>query len=178
MSGVSRARVLAVASLLGAVGCGGGLLMEREVGVGRFEDAARTFEADSTLWSNPQALLLAGRIYADPSLPTFDLDRAVPVLMRLVVEFPDSEEANRARPLATLVAELQRVQVELEARTAELQGRAALTDTLTASRDAAERDLQAMRRRVERLEAELEEARRELERLKAVDLRPRPGAPR
>jgi len=34
-----------------------------------------------------------------------------------------------------------------------------------------------VRRRVERLEADLEEARRELERLKAVDLRPRPGAP-
>jgi hypothetical protein len=182
MSGGLDARVVAVASLLGVIGCGGGgLLLEREIAVGRFEDAARTFESDSTLWSNPEALLLAGRLYADPSLPTFDIERAVPVLMRLIVEFPMSEEANRARPLATLVAELERVRVELEASTAELEGRAALADTLTAltaSREAAERDVEAMRRRIERLEAELEEARRELERLKAVDLRPRPGTPR
>jgi phage shock protein A len=54
----------------------------------------------------------------------------------------------------------------------------ALTDSLAASREAAEQELQTMRRRIERLEAELEEARRELERLKAVDLRPRPGSPR
>jgi len=169
---------LGVAVALGIVGCGGGLVMEREAAVGRFEDAARTFEADSTLWSNPEALLLAGELYADPALPTFDAERARDVLTRLTADFPDSEEVRRGAALLALMTELERVRDELGARTAELEGRAALTDTLTASREAAERDLQAMRRRIELLEAELEEARRELERLKAVDLRPRPGAPR
>jgi hypothetical protein len=155
--------------------------MEREFAVGRFEDAARSFEADSTLWSNPEALLLAGRLYADPSLPTFEAERARAVLKRLAADFPDSDEAEQGRPLLGLLAQLvdlEGLREELVARTAELEGRAAQTDSLTASREAAERDLQAMRRRIELLEAELGEARRELERLKAVDLRPRPGTPR
>ena len=172
------ALVVALGPALGIVACATTHPFESEFARGRYEDAARTFEADSALWSSPEALLLAGRLYGDLTLPTFDVERARAALARLVEDFPESEEAERGRPLLTLLAEVARLREELGASTAALEGRVALTDTLTASREAAERDLQEMRRRIERLEAELEEARRELERLKAVDLRPRPGAPR
>ena len=99
-------------------------------------------------------------------------------LERLTSGFRETTEAEQARPLLQLLDEIVRVGEELQARIAALEGRVALSDSLSAARAAAEQDLQTMRRRVERLEAELEEARRELERLKAVDLRPRPGAPR
>jgi hypothetical protein len=149
-----------------------------EVEEQRWEAAARTFEADSTLWASPQTLLLAGQFYADPTLSTFDQPRARQVLSRLTMGFPESLEAIAARPLLGLLAELESLGGELHARTAALEGRMALADSLAASRDSVEQELQTMRRRIERLEAELEEARQELERLKAVDLRPRPGSPR
>jgi hypothetical protein len=100
------------------------------------------------------------------------------VLSRLTADFPESAEASQGRPLLALLEEMESLRGELHARTAALEGRVALADSLAASREAAEQELQTMRRRIERLEAELEEARQELERLKAVDLRPRPGTPR
>jgi hypothetical protein len=179
----SRVRGGVLLAALGAAACAAApVVMQHpflvEVEERRWEDAARTFEGDSTLWASAQTLLLAGQFYADPTLPTFDPARAREVLSRLTTGFPGSVEADQGRPLLALLAELESLRGELHARTAALEGRMALTDSLAASRDAAEQELQTMRRRIERLEAELEEARRELERLKAVDLRPRPGSPR
>ena len=159
-------RAVALAALaLACAACAGPHAFERSLEEGRYADAARAFESDSTLWTSPEALLRAGRVYADPALPTFDAARARSALDRLVTGFPESEEAALGAPLLGLLGSLDRVNGEL----------LVLKDTLAASREAAERDLQLLRRRIEQLERDLREVRSELERLKAIDLRPRPG---
>ena len=170
-----------LAGLVAAAACASGASFEDLVEERRYEAAARTFEADSALQASPEALLLAAHFYSDRSLPTHDPERARAALERLTRDFAETMEAEQARPLLFLLTELALVEEELHARAAAVEalvGRVALTDSLGAAHAAAEEELETMRRRVERIEAELEEARRELDRLKAVDLRPRPGAPR
>jgi hypothetical protein len=171
---VGVAAIVALASF----GCATPHVFQRYVEAGLYEDATRTFESDSTLWSRPEVLLLAGRMFSDPSLPVFDPERARRALERLATGFPGSDEAAQADLLLSLLTQLEKLgqaEKELSARAAELETRAARADTLAASQtEAAERELDALRRRIERLEAELEQARQELERLKAIDLRRRP----
>jgi hypothetical protein len=171
--------VLGVAiAALGAGACASTSVFQRYVEAGLYEDATRTFESDSTLWSRPDALLLAGRMFSDPSLAVFDAERARRVLQRLATAFPESDEAAQADLIVPLLTQLEKVEEaekELSARAVELEARAARADTLAAaSQSAAERELQALRRTIQRLETELEQARQELERLKAIDLRRRP----
>ena len=166
---------------LGAGGCATQQLFAKYFDEGLYQDAARAFEADSTLWSRPDALLRAARLYADPRLPVFDPHRAQEVIARLVAAFPESPEARQAATLLALLAQLEKMNADLSARSAELAQRTAQTDTLAASREAAEREVQTLRRQIQKLEAdleqirlELEQTRQELERLKAIDLRRRP----
>lgn len=161
----ARGGVAVAAALLLGAACAAPHAFERGLDEGRYEDAARAFESDSTLWTSPEALLRAGRVYADPALPTFDVARARSALDRLARDFPASEEAALAAPLLGLLGALDRIGGEL----------LVLKDSSAASREAAERDLQVVRRRVEQLERDLREVRSELERLKAIDLRPRPN---
>jgi hypothetical protein len=184
LGSVARSYATIAASIAAlCAGCATNRVFERYLEAGLYEDAVRTFEADSTLWNRPETLLLAGRMFADPTVPSFDAVRARSTLERLVTVFPESEEAAQGGiliPLLTRLAELGELERELDARTAELERRAAqavvtLADTLAAVQLAAERDLQALRRTIARLEADLDRAREELERLKAIDLRRRPG---
>lgn len=158
-------------------GCAHTPLFTRYFDAGRYPDAVRVFESDSTLLRHPDALLRAARLYSDPSLGVADRARARVVLERLVTDFPKSAEARQGRILLPLLLQLEavdRLNADLAARVAELGERAARTDTLAASSEAAEREVQALRRRIQRLEVDLEQARQELERLKAIDLRRRP----
>lgn len=158
-------------------GCAHTPLFTEYFDAGRYRDAARVFESDSTLLRRPDALLRAARLYSDPSLGVLDRSRARIVLERLVADFPKSSEARHGGMLLPVLLQLEKVDelnADLSARIAELVGRAARTDTLAASRETAEREVQALRRRIQRLEADLEQARQELERLKAIDLRRRP----
>jgi hypothetical protein len=176
----STARVGAALLALGSAACATPGVFERYVQAGLYEDAARTFEQDSTLWSRPETLLLAGRVFADPTQPTFDIGRAQQALERLVAAFPASPEAEQAGVLLPLLTQLERLEelegelVALSGLTVKLDSLAARSDTLAASQLAAEQEAQALRRRIQRLEEELEQARLELERLKAIDLRRRP----
>jgi len=170
-----------VAVIVLAAGCASTPpLFDRYVQEGLYEDAVRTFESDTTLWNRPDALLLAGRMFSDPSLPAFfDPARARVALERLTERFPESLEAEYSAPLLPLLAALDGVKGELAARAAEaerLLGTQA--DTLAATQQAAALERDTLQRRIQRLEIELEEARRELERLKAIDLRRRPGGRR
>jgi len=169
---------LAAIVLVASSACATTHLFESYVEARLYEDARRTFESDSTLWNRPDALLLAGRTFSDPSLPAFQPALARRALERLATSFPESDEAAQGAPLLSLLNQLETVAregKELAARAAELEARAARADTLAASQTAAaERELDALRRRIQRLEADLEQARQELERLKAIDLRRRP----
>ena len=163
--------------MLGAAGCGAAKqhAFDGFVDAGRYEDAARTFAEDTTLWNRPDALARASRMFSDPELPTYDPARARTVLERLALGFPLSREAELMSPLLPLMSAVAEVRAELTARQARLDSLALHADTLGASREAAERELQALQQRVRRLEVDLEAARLELERLKAIDLRRRPG---
>jgi hypothetical protein len=151
---------------------------ERYVEAGRYEEAARAFEADSTLWNRPETLMLAGRVFSDPSVSTFDIERARTALERILSAFPGSPEASQARIVLPLLVEVEGVRRELAARTAENAARAAQADTLIASREASERQIADLRGRLQVLQAELQQVKEELERLKAIDLGPRSGAAR
>ena len=153
-------------------------LFVRYVEEGLYEDATRAFENDTTLWNRPDALLLAGRMFANPSLPVFEPTRARAALERLAERFPESPEATESAPLLPLLTALAEVKAELAAQSAKSAESQRLlgtqADTLAATQQAAALERETLQRRIRRLETELDEARRELERLKAIDLRRRP----
>ena len=181
--GPLRVVLCGVAALLTVLGgCAHTHIFDRYVQEGLYEDALHTFESDSTLWVRPDAVLVIGQIFADPSMPTYDPDRGRGTLQRLIDAFPQTPEAAQARTLLSLTAVLENVQRELAARSAEIARLGAQqtqqADTLAATQQAAALERETLQRQIRRLEMELEEARRELERLKAIDLRRRPDGRR
>lgn len=152
-------------------GCASQSAFDRFLGANRYQEAALAFQQDSTLWNDPGALLAAGQLFANLALPVRDFGLARRALERLVTTFSRTSEAGQAAIVLALLTQMESDERELAALTTELDNRVVQADTLVASRKAAEAEIQALRRRVERLEADLEEARHELERLKAIDLR-------
>lgn len=151
---------------------------------GRFDEAARAFEADSALHEQERALYRAGLIHGLPESPAYDPDRARRELERLLTLYPRTEYREEATRLLALLLEVARLERAMEDRmretrslSDELEAVRARTEELDRQLSERERDAAVLRRLAERLdaqlrerEAEIEDLRRELERLKEIDL--------
>ncbi len=107
--------------------------------VGDFTGAARTFEADSALWTDEEALYRAGVIYATPDSTLFDPWLAERSLVRLLVLHPETRYAPEAVALLGLIREVQ-----------ELTGR---VEEETQQRESLANEIAALRRQLEQLKA-------------------------
>lgn len=151
---------------------------------GQYEDAVAEFARDSSLHEDPVAALQVAELYASPTSPMYDRDRAIAMLEEWLAKYPDNSERYRAelelglltetRRLESLVARQDSLANELTEDLAAvgvtrdtLEGRVvsvsqyniALTDSLA---------LQAAR--IDELTAELRRVRQELEALKEIDV--------
>lgn len=142
---------------------------------GMFEEAARAYEADPSLSRSPRALYRAAQVHAYPGTSAYDPDRAREELQRLVERFPGSSYEPQARRLLSLLREMAGLRAELTEREASLRTLEGRVRRLEEERAGREEELDTLRLRARALEEELERTRLELERLKAIDLRRRPG---
>ncbi|MBI4519681.1 MAG: HAMP domain-containing protein [Gemmatimonadetes bacterium] len=169
------ALTIVLAATLFSVACATARPFDRYLDAQLYVEAARAFDADSSLWKEPDALLRAGHLFANPTLPVYDATRARRTLERLVTEFPQSSQARQVGAMVPLLRVLEALELELAARAIELKERVQKATEMAASREAAALEIEALRQRVGRLEGDLRTTRQELERLKAIDLRPPRG---
>lgn len=151
---------------------------------GRFDEAARAFDADSALHEQERALYRAALIHGLPESPAYDPARSRRELERLLTLHPRTEFREEATRMLALLLEVERLQWAVEDRmrearslAAELAAAGARADELERQLSERERDAAVLRRLAERLEAqlrdreaEIEDLQRELERLKEIDL--------
>lgn len=151
---------------------------------GRFEAAARAFDADSALHEQERALYRAGLVHGLPESPAYEPARAQRELERLLTLYPRTEYREEATRLLSLLLEVARLERTMEDRmrearslAGELEAVGARAEELERQLFERERDAAVLRRLAERLdaqlrerEAEIEDLRRELERLKEIDL--------
>lgn len=169
------ALTIVLAAALFSVGCATARPFDRYLDAQLYVEAARAFDADSSLWNEPDALLRAGHLFANPTFPVYDATRARRTLERLLAEFPESSPARQVGALVPLLRVVEALELELAARAIELKERVQKATEMEASREAAALEIEALRQRVGRLEGDLRATREELERLKAIDLRPPRG---
>jgi hypothetical protein len=149
--------------------------MDRYFVEGRYEEVVGAFEADSSLWSDEDAVYQVAVARSLPDSPVYDPARARDLLDQFLTRFPDSERWAEIRYLSALVEEIMRVQEEadgLEAEAAALSERVA---SLKAEVSEQARVIEEARAEIRRRDVELWALRQELQRLKAIDLRLNPS---
>lgn len=88
---------------------------QRQVAVGRYEDAAVAFARDTSLSWNPDALYAAAMLHASPDLPTYDPDRAANLLSAFIERFSSDPRRRDASERLALVNEVRTLRAELRA---------------------------------------------------------------
>lgn len=184
MSGFPALRIAAPLVAAAGLACASTSQFDSYIQAGQYDDAVAEFARDSSLHQNPEASLQVAELYAAPSSPVYDRDRAIAMLEEWLVRYPDHRDRYRAelelnlltetRRLETLVARQDSLALEL----AEDLARIGVTrDTLegrvvTVSQDnmalADSLELQAVR--IGELTDELRRVREELEALKEIDV--------
>lgn len=115
MTGRARpAALLVLAAALGWAGCATGGAFREQVEAGRLEAAASTFEADSSLHRDEEALFRAGLLYADPGSPVHDPSAARRLLGRLLELHPDTGHRLAAGAVLGLLARRDSLARQLE----------------------------------------------------------------
>ncbi len=154
----------------------------------KWTDAAREFEADTSLRHKEEPLYRAGLIYGTPALPTYDAAKARDVLMSLVTQFPNSPHGPDATARLLLIEDVARARRNADQLQHELEGRIAQlgreVNDLKARLDALTPQTDSLKGVIARLELErrdreeqIRTLRSELTRLKEIDLKPRPIKP-
>jgi hypothetical protein len=179
-----RRTALAVLSALVA-GCVHPTQFDRYYTSAQWTDAARAFDADSSLITNERTLYRGALVYGTPGRPTYNPLRGRQLLQVLLLRFPSTSYRDDAESRLLFLNEVIRTrdeaarhERELEARIAELSRRErelrTRADTSVAQSD-------SLRSAVARLEAERREReeqlrvlRLELQQLKEIDLKSRP----
>lgn len=163
-------------------------LFERQIQSGRWQDAAATFEGDSVLLRNVEAMRRMARIHATPDSVTWNPERALGLLRAARTYFENEKipegDARLELLLQTLVRERGERRAELEqfddslkrSRDELVRVQGAYKEAL-AARAWSEDERVLLQRLVARLEADVRDReaqinalRVELEQLKAVDL--------
>jgi septal ring factor EnvC (AmiA/AmiB activator) len=168
----------AAAFALAAAGCASGTAVERHFRAGDLTEAARAFEADSSLHRRPDALYRAGLAYAMPKSPVYDPERALSVFERLQKEHPKHPQREHVAQLQEFLRLTDLQQERQWSRDARLRAQQTeiteLRTQLARERARAER----LDREVRERDARIQALQQELAALKQIDLnRPPPGAP-
>lgn len=165
---------------------------DRHFEAGRWNDAARAFEADSSLHHRHDALYRAALVYGTPASDAYQPVRARQLLERVLALAPSRDRQEAALGMIRLLDEVERVRRSADQRDQHLR----------TERDALEREAARLRDRIvslerrfnqqgeqndrlrrlaARLAADLREREQridalgeELDRLKEIDLRPPP----
>lgn len=166
-------------------GCGGSAFHDH-FEAGEWDAAARAYEADPTLATEPEALYRAALLHAVPTSPVYAPEVALEELRELRARHPTSRHAERSEHLIAIVEELSRLRSEAAEREAVADSLRMAVRTLREESLRSGAELERTEERLElilslagRLEEELaeREARlrsleEELEQLKAIDLGP------
>jgi len=166
---------------------------ERHLAEGRWEEAARAFDADSSLHTSERALQRAALLHASPDLTTYQPQLARALLARLLALHPGSIHRESALRMIALIDEIQRVRyyaaqleadrdrihTELVALRSEIALLERRIESQTQERNVLRSAVDELRGNVRYREEQLRSLREELDRLKAIDLRaaPRAGEP-
>ncbi len=178
----AHAACVAAVFLAGAAACAPPAF-ERDLAARRWDDAARTFAADSSLLDNERALYDAGVLYGSPSRSTYDPERSRELLRRLLSRFPETRYRAAANDRLALIEAVLAVRDSAAAReralTARIADLTADVQRLHASLDSVSGQTDASRRIAARLESDLRDRddqlkalRLELQQLKEIDLKP------
>jgi len=165
-------RCVLVLILLATGGCATSNF-DRDFASGRFDQAVRRFEADSTLWNEERPLFRAAAMHATPGATVYDPARAQAYLQRFLNLFPRSSRAEEARRLHALVSEILRLRDEAVHANSVADSIRTQLDSLRSTNATQAQQYEAeLRRR----DAQIQALQDELERLKAIDLKlPPPG---
>lgn len=184
-------RRLLLLGLLSSIGCATSSF-DRHLAAGRWDEAAQSFRADSSLHNDPRALYRAALVFATPERDTFDPAAARELFNRLVTRHPRSQYAEPARHYIGLLDEIGRVRTaavmrerrleqEVQRLQREIDQLQLNIDSLEAKITTQSHEAETMKALVERLETSLRrceeqmrELRVELDKLKAIDLRNAP----
>ena len=164
--------------------CASGSQFDSLIDSGQYEAAAAEFARDSSLHQDPDAALQMAELYANPTGPLYDRDRAIAMLEHWLQRYPENPDRFRAELELNLLTETRRrealvaQQDSLTSRlAADLTALGVMRDTLqerlvTLSRDniALADSLQRQNTRIDSLTEELSRVRRELEALKKIDV--------
>ncbi|MQA90489.1 MAG: hypothetical protein GEU90_09665 [Gemmatimonas sp.] len=149
-----------------------------------FAGSASAFEADSTLQADERAIYLAALAYASPESSSYDPNRAIHLLERLLTLHPRSRYANHARYIHQLLGEVDRLDTlateateERDSLAAELAGEREQVEALqedlwelTVRADAHEAIAMSLRREILQRDARIRQLEDELSALKKIDL--------
>lgn len=148
--------------------------MDRYFAEGRYEELVHAFEADSSLWSEEDAVYQVAVARSLPDSPVYDPARARALLDQFLASFRDSDHRAEVRHLSALVEEVMRVQEAADGLEAEVAALSERVDSLTAEVSEQSRVIEEARADIRQRDAELRALRQELQRLKAIDLRLNP----
>lgn len=184
-----RAPLTALALLVLAMSACATSPLDRLIDQGRFTEAVRTFENDSSLHASERALYLAAVLHARPRSATYDPGRARELLSRLVLLHPESSYGSEALRLLPLLAEIEAQQEQaarrqrqassrMKAVEAEIASLRRHNDWLTDRFESKEGETAILQDIIARLEQQIRDRdlevqglREELDRLKQIDLR-------
>lgn len=144
---------------------------DRYLAEGRYVEAVRLFEADSSLWKEETPLFRVAVAHAMPGNPVYDPARARELLQLFLERFPSSSRAAEARRLDALLAELERAQRLAAERDEQIQSLTTRADSLAAEATVQRQLAQRLQSDLRRREMQIQTLEKELERLKAIDLR-------
>lgn len=147
---------------------------ERAWREGRYREAAAAFEADSSLARNETSLYQAAMLYALPSSPLFDPERALGLYRSWLQRFPESSSRADVRLMVQLLERDRELRRSLRDTQERADRRTAERDSLAARAAALDSMLTEQKQQTARLRGELQRVRQELERLKQIDLQRRP----
>lgn len=157
-------RGIAILALFGSVGCATSQF-DRHFEAQRYAEAARVFEADSSLKEKERALYRIGLAYALPRSPIHQPKLAREHFEKLLTLFPGTSYRGEVGRLLELLGEMEELESHAAKRDAEVK-------ELTAEIAKLQGQARALEATLREREGQLRALQEELKRLKEIDLKP------
>lgn len=137
----------------------------------RYRSAVAAFRADSSLRADPRVMVRMGLLYASPSSPVYDPDRAIQVFETLRRRHPESGHRRTAGLMIPLLRKIGALETAVDSLVLRTRTKdRARSDSLSTAADSLRAETGNLRARIDELESVISELRTQLRRLKAVDL--------